>query len=349
MNTVELDERKREILRSVVIDYIHTAEPVSSRTLARRHHLGFSPATIRNEMADLEDFGFLEQPHTSAGRVPSDKGYRFYVNELMDPAELTLTEAEAVRQRMMARLYEVQEVIRESSRILNAFTRYTSVALAPSGRRRSYQHLKLVPLDGERLLLVLVTDPGFVANRLARVEKVPDTDELAKLSTDLTRVVKSRAAGEIGPDVKRQIQDVTGVGSLAEEVISLLEQAGQEDAPGGFFVEGATAILEQPEFRDLERVRSFLGLFEGGNVIAHALEDLGRDSGNVVVVIGSENPRGPLQDLGIVAAGYESSGEIVGTLGVIGPKRMDYQRAVSLVGCVARHLSESLAALLRGR
>lgn len=346
---MELDERKRAILRSVVIDYIQTAEPVGSRTIARRYHLGFSPATIRNEMADLEDYGYLEQPHTSAGRIPSDKGYRFFVDELMDRAELTREEAESVRNRIASRQYEAEEVIRESSRILRSFTRYPSVAVAPPARRLSYRYLKLVPLDADNLLLVLVTGPGFVQSRLIRLENMPAADVLLRLSADLTAAIKNQTAGELSRETMNQIRQLVVDPQLLDEILLLMEQPASNDMSGFFLVEGATAILEQPEFRDLERARAYLALFEGGNTIMKALEKLSPRTDDVVVLIGRENPPGPLQDLSIVAAGYESAGEVVGTLGVIGPKRMDYQRAMALVGCVAKFLSESLSSVLRGR
>ncbi|MGE5576824.1 MAG: heat-inducible transcriptional repressor HrcA [Syntrophothermus sp.] len=337
-----LDERKRQILRAIVTDYINTAEPVGSRTLARKYLLGISPATIRNEMADLEEIGYLQQPHTSAGRIPSDKGYRFYVDVLMDHPLLPEETATSIRETIQTRQREIEEAIHHASYILSYLTNYTAVVLGPMPHERICEHVKLVGLDPNNVLVVLMTLPGFIENRLVEVTQPLAPEELERASLLLTERLRGTTWGVISAGLIREVREIVRNQQLAEELLHMLGVSSREERVDNLYLEGTTKILDQPEFKDLEKVRTVLGIFEGKQMLLEFLAEAAKESG-VVVSIGQENRHDEFRDFSFVTASYESSGRAVGTLGVIGPTRMDYARAISAVGCVAGALSELLS------
>ena len=185
-----LDDRKSQVLRAVIEDYIETAEPVGSRTIARKHRLGVSPATIRNEMADLEETGYLEQPHVSAGRIPSDKGYRFYVDTLMEPVQYTVEQYRQVYDEMIKHYREMERLIQEAGRLLASMTKSAAIVVAPPIEQLTLQHVQLLPVDERDVLVVLILSPNVVKNKIIRTERAFDSAELALLSAGLNQRLK---------------------------------------------------------------------------------------------------------------------------------------------------------------
>ncbi len=341
-----LDERKMQILRAIVTDYINTAEPVGSRTLARKYLLGISPATIRNEMADLEEIGYLQQPHTSAGRIPSDKGYRFYVDVLMDHHLLPLETAVTIRETIRSRQREIEEAIHHASYVLSYLTNYTAVVLGPMPHERICEQIRLVSLDPCNVLLVLITVPRFIENQLVEVAEPMAPGELEKISTALTEKLQGITWGVIPQKLIREIREIIRRQELVEALLQMLGVSSREDRVDNLYLEGTTRILDQPEFKDLEKARAVLGIFEGKQILLEILEGVAKEPG-VAVSIGQENRHDGFKDCSFVTSSYESGGRVVGTLGVIGPTRMDYARAISAVECVADALSELLDVLGR--
>lgn len=341
-----LDERKRRVLHALTDDYIETAEPVGSRNLARKHQLGVSPATVRNEMADLEEAGYLQQPHTSAGRVPSDKGYRFYVDELMADWSPGRTERSAVQREVQAMRKAMEVLIHEAARMLARATKYTSVVAAPRLAASVFRHIELVPLDASSVLAVVVSDPGFVQHTIIEVRR-PVTDvHASRVAALLNRHLFGVRFGDIGPQLLNVIEESVAHDDLYEAVADLLSGRLAEDAEDKVYLEGTLNILSQPEFHDVERARSLLALLEARDILERVL-NLASRSTEATVIIGAENPVIEMRDCSVVVSAYTLGGEVIGAIGVLGPTRMEYAKTVGMVQYMAEHLSESLWALMR--
>lgn len=332
-----LDDRKRLVLRAVIEDYIETAEPVGSRTIARRHQLGVSSATIRNEMADLEEIGYLEQPHVSAGRVPSDKGYRFYVDMLMEPLQYTLQQYHQVQKEMLRHYREMERLCQEAGRLLASLTNSAAVVVAPPIEHLAFQHVQLLPVDANDVLVVLVLHPSVVKNRLMKTEKAYTASELLEMSMGLNQKLKGVTYRNLGPTILREI--VAEFGEIGHVMVELLINGLVEEKNEQVYSSGAPQILSQPEFKDVEKAKLFFEALEQKEIWLKLLAD---DSEGVQVTIGKENPYADMQDLSVVKATYHVGGQVVGSIGVVGPTRMDYARMVAMVELIASALSELL-------
>lgn len=341
-----LDERKRRVLHALTDDYIDTAEPVGSRNLARKHRLGVSPATVRNEMADLEEAGYLRQPHTSAGRVPSDKGYRFYVDELMNEWSPGRSERMAVRREAEAVRRAMEELIHDAARLLAAATKYTSVVAAPRLEASVFRHIELVPLDENSVLAVIVSDPGFVQHRIIEVQRAVTAQQAASIARQLNERLFGVRFGAIGPDLLGVVKHTVGHDELYEAVAELLSGGAAEQSGDKVYLEGTLNMLSQPEFSDIERARSMLALLEAHDTLERVLNAASRTVGTKVI-IGNENPVTEMRECSVVVAAYTLGGEIIGAIGVLGPTRMEYAKAMGMVQYMADHLSEALVGLMR--
>ncbi len=335
-----MDSRKRRIMRAITDDYITNAEPVGSRTLARKYKLGVSPATIRNEMADLEESGYLEQPHTSAGRVPSDKGYRYYVDVLMDHEEIADSVKEKIINEFAAHRQQIENAIHCTVHMLAFLTDLASVATTPWPHGTRFRHMQLLPLDEESLLVVLVTDPGFVHNRILRLPRPISEERASQISAFFNSRLRGYSLRQITSAVLHDIREELTRDMLFDAAVSILTSA-LEEGKEKVYTDGMINIFKQPEFRDVERARLLLELLEEKEVIVSVLSESAR-RGGLHISIGSENKLAEMQDCSFVSAGYRMCGEVIGALGVIGPTRMRYSRAVVLVQFMAETLSQVL-------
>lgn len=336
-----LSARKRDILQAVVTDYIKSAQPVGSRTVARRYKIGLSPATIRNEMADLEELGYLIQPHTSAGRIPSQKGYRYYVDQLMETSDLEEKEkAEIKRAFQYKKMQEIEEIIRHTSRLLSLLTNYTSLILGPQLKKSAFKKMQIMPLDNHRGLLVLVTDTGFVKSNVINLPQSLSGNELSRIVSYLNRRLKgltidqltSRLISELRRDLYHHVK-------FLEEAFTLLEESLSEDERR-VFLGGTTNILNQPEFGNIEKVKSLLTLFEQDSLLATLLSRPVAGVDGIIIKIGKENVLEEVQECSLVMASYRLGKEVMGTIGILGPTRMDYARTVAVVQQVVNQLSK---------
>lgn len=342
-----LDERKMRILQAITDDYIMTAEPVGSRTVARRYDLGVSPATIRNEMADLEELGYLQQPHTSAGRIPSDKGYRYYVDVLMDPYPASESEVEQVRREVQARSQAIEDMIYRAARLLSFLSRYTAVVAAPRLSVAEVHHVQLVPMGPERILFIMVARPGFVFNRVVDLKATVPPLQLERLSGFLNRRLRGMTLGSLGPTLFRELREEICDSAVAEATIELLQEALRDDRRDGAYLDGMTNILNQPEFRDVEKAKSLLSFLDDRELLAGLLAETASSRG-VKVTIGEEHTHEEMRRCSLVSATYRIGPTVVGTLGIVGPTRMEYARVVTLVELVAENLSETLTEVMKG-
>lgn len=339
---VRMDERKSRVLQAIIDDYVSTAEPVGSRTIARKYRLGVSPATIRNEMADLEDLGFLEQPHTSAGRIPSNRGYRYYVDCLMQHRDLSPEEEDQIRKVFERKVREFETLIQLTARSLSDATHLTSLVTGLQVSKAAFKQLKLVPLSGDRALLVFVTDTGFVENKVIEVPLEVTLVELERISELLTDNLKGTPVESLRRDTLRQLQDELGrYGALLEQSLDFL--AGDSDTKDRerVYLAGTTNMLAQPEFKDIDKVRSLLGALEQDEVVFEVLGDPNRTVG-LCVTIGEEIKYREMQECSMVSATYSVGDRTIGRIGVLGPKRMEYAKVVAVVENVTQRLTNAL-------
>lgn len=338
-----LDVRKMNILRAIVDDYILTAAPVGSRTLSKRDDIELSPATIRNEMSDLTELGFLEQPHTSAGRVPSEKAYRLYVSNIMDRAKLTEDEAEYIKAHLSQRVSEVGDVIKETARMLSGITKYTSIVQMPQMKNARLKHISLVPVTEGSALAIVVTNSGSTNSTMLSVPKGITTAHLEKISS----LMNERLAGYKLVDVQTTLLPLLReeVGEHAESVAEMLEGISGETKQDVEVV-GAANMLDYPEYADVSKAKSFMTELEKDDVIKQVLSDGG--DVEMTIRIGNENDNPELKDCSVVTVSYRVCGEQVGSMGVIGPTRMDYGKVVAVLKCMSENLGNVLSRMLIG-
>ncbi len=342
MTRRELDPRKERILRVVTDDYIKSAEPIGSRTIARKHKLGLSPATIRNEMADLEESGYLKQPYTSAGRIPSHRGYRYYVNVLMEQKELTEEELAYIESEFASKAFEHQSLLHQTVKILAQLTKYPSLILTPRLNEIKFRHIQLIPLDNTCILLLVVTDTGFIENKLVEVFVPFTPEDLNRVSAFLNSKLRGVSWSELRPTLTQLLREIRSsnrfFGQALETLLKVLPEKRQERV----FVEGAINILEQPEFRQVEKVKPLMNMFEEEEKLLELMSrSLLRRGLNIS--IGEEIQNSDINDCSVITATYEVNGRILGTVGVLGPTRMDYARVVTVVDFVAKALSRFLS------
>lgn len=341
-----MDPRKMRILRAVTDDYIRTAEPVGSRTIARKYDLGVSPATIRNEMADLEELGYLEQPHTSAGRVPSDKGYRFYVDVLMDPEELSVEEQARLREEVAGKRWAAEALIQQASRTLSWMTHYTAVVLLPRLSQAVVKRVQLTPIDPFHALAVVVTEPGFVQNEVVEFPREVDDPFLSALAERLSERLAGKSFRDLTRGLLSELREELEPVDVYDEMVEFLVRSLEDKDEERVYLEGTLHLFEQPEFRDIERARMLLSFLEQDSTLASLLSEATRRSGTQVT-IGREHRPAEMQGCSMVTATYSAGGQVIGAVGVIGPTRMDYARAVAAVELLAESLSEVFSSSTR--
>lgn len=329
---MELNERKLKILKAIVKDYIETAEAVGSRTISKKHDLGVSAATIRNEMADLEELGYLVQPHTSAGRVPTEKGYKLYVDSLMSQCELSDEEKCLIEQCVKDNVDHIKDLIHETSKLLSQLTNYTTVAVTKSLVNQSViKHIQLVEMSDNKILLIVVTDQGDIKNANLVTNVYLEQSKLNLISDNLTRKLAGKSITDLDERLIAFIKyEISEYSALIDELISALNFETSED---DFLVSlsGATNIFSYPEFNDILKAKSFLNMLEKKETIASMVRAKGIQKDNINIIIGSDNDCELAQDCSVVTATYNISNDLVGKISFIGPTRMDYARISSIM------------------
>lgn len=337
----ELNERKRKVLWAVVQDYADTAEPVGSRTIARKYDLGVSSATIRNEMQDLEDEGYLEQPHTSAGRIPSIKGYRFYVDWLMQPSPVTSEEESMIDHMLQNHVTRVDEIFRNMAKAVAVLTHNLSVATS-AGAKKKFNYIRFLPLDGIRAILLVVSDQGDVSNAVVEIPKGTTFDEMQLLADKMNHFLHDRDIS--GMDEKTILsfqKEIEKDLSPYVNVFKALQQA--LTPPKEVYSGGASQLIEQPEFKNVEKMQDILNLLEQRDMLQSML--LSSSDQPIAVHIGTENTVKSLSDLSIVRAQFSSNGRVIGSVAVLGPTRMQYSRIIGMM----RFMQQRLDTLLKNK
>ena len=335
-----LDARKSRILWAIVDDYIASAEPVGSRTLARKYNLGISPATIRNEMADLEMLGFLEHPHTSAGRIPSSKGYRFYVDGLLPVAPVTDAERARIHSWYRARVRHLDEMFQETARLIADVTHNVSLVLAPQAAQSAFRLLQFLPMGEGHVIAVLMTDAGFVENRVIEMPEGASFADFQRMADAVNRVLAGKLLNEVDRADLRRIRDEIGDEAIFAAAMHIMHRALEGRVEERLYLGGTAQLLSNPEYRDLERVREMLLALEREDLMkdilhAHAGEGL-------AVTIGRENTSSALWDTSVITASYHVDGRLLGTIAVLGPTRMEYAKAMRVLDYVNTNLTEMI-------
>lgn len=336
-----LDDRKFMILKAIIDDYILTAVPVGSRTISRKAGVGFSPATIRNEMSDLEELGYLAQPHTSAGRIPSNKAYRLYVDRLLKLAGLSAEMKERIDQHMNHRSNQVEEMIRTAASVLSDATQYTSLIVAPQMHSLRIKRVQLVPISEAAALMVVVTNAGIVKDAVVRVPEGITPEHLYRISEMLTNELQNHTLSEVRQIFAQLFRDLSMHRRLLGGVMSAMEDKLMEDAPEDIVIMGPTKILNYPEYSDVEKAKNILTVFESRDRLMNILKKSG--GMEISIRIGPETGLEELKDCSLVTATYNVGPHGKGTLGIIGPTRMDYGRVISVMGYMGQVISNLLS------
>lgn len=336
-----MDERKFMILQAIIDDYITTAVPVGSRTISRKSGVGYSPATIRNEMSDLEELGYLAQPHTSAGRVPSYKAYRLYVDQLLNVAKLPMEERERMNSFLSNRTDQVEALIRRAAAVISDATHYTSVIVSPQLNTLRIRNLQMVPVSDTLALVVIVTNAGIVKDTVIRIPEGISPDVLYEISKMLTEQLADKPIEQVRQLFAEIIRDMGDHRRLLAEAMQVIEDKMSRTDYSDVIIGGGANILSYPEYQDISKAQNFLSVLESRDKLKKALA-----TGNgmeVTIRIGPENTLPELSDCSILTATYHAGGQSKGTLGIIGPTRMNYSRAISVLRYMGMALSELLS------
>jgi len=340
-----LEDRPREILRLIVRSYINTGEPVGSRTLSKVIDWRLSPATIRNIMADLEEEGFLVQPHTSAGRVPSEKGYRCYVDALGDSK--VSKQDERYISRMLSESDTTEEIMSRTSYLLSMITNNVGIVIAPPMAQTLLKHIEFVSLGESKILVIFVSKSGVLQRKLIRVTDHYTQEELDRAGRYLVEKFAGKSLTQIRNDLLQMMQEER---NIYDGMMSLLQAwrdtLNSDSEPEAVYVQGATNILNKPEFADVERMRALFQMFDEKSRLVKILNECISVQGTegVNISIGSELGIPSMRELTLITTSYASNDRTVGVLGIIGPTRMEYERSISIVGYLGRVVGEMINA-----
>ncbi|MBQ8166322.1 MAG: heat-inducible transcription repressor HrcA [Lachnospiraceae bacterium] len=326
---MELDERKKKILKAVIANYLETGEPVGSRTISKYTdlELNLSSATIRNEMADLEELGYIVSPHTSAGRVPTDKGYRFYVDNLMEEKE----EIEEVKSSLLERVDRMELMLKQVAKVLAYNTNYATMVTAPN-YRKTVKFIQLSQVDLDNLLAVIVVEGNIIKNQMIRVNVPLDNEDVLKFNILLNTFLQGAALEDINLEMIQAMKKQAGdyeviLDQIFQGIVEAIHEANELE----IYTSGATNILKYPELGDISKTSELLETFENKNELSHLLEKSinSESEEGIQVYIGDETPVQNMKDCSLVTATYKMPEGATGTIGIIGPKRMDYKKVVS--------------------
>jgi len=336
---IMLTNRQLQILQAIVDDFIMFAQPVGSRQISKKQEITFSPATIRNEMADLEELGFLEKTHTSSGRVPSVKGYRFYVDHLLNPQGINSRDIQQIQSIFNDRLVEVEHIIRKSANILSELTSYTSILLGPDVQRHRVKRFSIVPLSSDSAVAIIVTNNGHVENRMFSLPPNFTASDLEKM----VNILNERLVGVSLEDIHKKLEaEVLTVLQQqvrsADDFIHALVTATMHNSESKIFYGGKTNMFNQPEFHDLNKVRMILDLMETTSQVQSLFHP--NESG-IQIRIGSENKQLEMENCSVITTTYSIGEDQQGAIAIIGPTRMDYKRVVALLDVMRMDLTQA--------
>ena len=336
---MDLDERKRKILHAIIRTYLETGEPVGSRTISKYSDLKLSSATIRNEMSDLEEMGYIIQPHTSAGRIPSDKGYRLYVDYLMEEKEREVTE---LKELMIQRTDKLEQVLKQVVKVLANNTNYATMISTPQYHQNKLKFIQLSKVDEHQILAVIVAEGNVIRNKLIPICEDLDTETILKLNILLNTMLNGKTIAEINLQMISSMKEQAGIHSnIISDVVDAVAEAIHSDEGMEIYTGGATNIFRYPELSDHGKASELIQTLEEKQMLAELVtETLSKEDKGIQVYIGSESPIQSMKDCSVVTATYELGQGLQGTVGIIGPKRMDYENVMSTLKTLMDQLDD---------
>ena len=338
---MDINERKIKILEAIIHDYIQTGDPVGSRTISKKYDLGISSATIRNEMADLEDLGLIVQPHTSAGRIPSDKGYRLYVDNLMQYPDIAPDIQKVVAEVIHSKFDKIDKLLEETAKLISTVTHYATIASPPTIHQTKIKHLQMVPVDERNVAIVIVTDANIVRHYVIRTKKTLDYALCGILTNIINESLTGTSLDELSIDKMRILEErMLGYKDIAVDLMhAIIDTLESEDIPN-VFTRGMTNMLNFQEFNDIEKAKKLFEVLEQKPYLYKMLKH--KPSTEVNISIGEENGLEPMKECSIITTSYEIGDYNLGTIGIIGPTRMNYGQVVSLLEHISHHIKNML-------
>lgn len=333
-----MDERKKKILQAVIDEYVGSAEPVSSSALVEKYNLKYSSATVRNELAELEKSGYLDKTHTSSGRVPSEKGYRFYVDELIKEDDISLEEMKYIQSKLDAKVNEIEDLAKIATTTLSEITHYTTVAIGPKPEKQIIEEIKFVLLGSRMLMVVIVTDSGLVKETIIKYDEDITQNQVETLNNLFNAKLKGKPLSKIDKPMEEYIlseitYSVDVIKPIIEQINHIVEEAGT------IYLEGANKAFDLPEFKSLEIAKNFVNVLDEKELMLDIL-----DSGmakDINVYIGDENDKEELKDFSVVTFKHSVGDKDLGTIGIIGPKRMNYSKVISVMKYISKKINEN--------
>ncbi len=338
-----LTARQLLILQVIVDDFIQSAQPVGSRSLSKKEEISFSSATIRNEMADLEELGFIEKTHTSSGRIPSEKGYRYYVDHLLSPQTLNRHDVVKIKSIFAEKIFEFEKVIQKSAQIMSELTNYTSIVLGPDVGVNKLKKVQIIPLNKETAVAIFVTDTGHVENRTFHLPPSIDASELERMVNILNERLANVPLEELINKIYKEVatllrQHIQNVDILLHTIADVFKMPVNEK----MFFAGKTNILSQPDFHDLSKIRTLMNMIEHEEWIYDLIK---KNPAGINVKIGRENNNLAMENCSLITATYSIGTEKIGTIAILGPTRMEYSRVISLLQFLSKDLTATLTKL----
>ncbi|WP_329383082.1 heat-inducible transcriptional repressor HrcA [Anaerofustis butyriciformans] len=338
------EDRKFIILNAIIHDYIKTAEPVGSRTLEKKYKLGVSSATIRNEMSDLEDMGLLIKPHTSAGRIPSTTAYRLYVDNFMKKNALDEKIRDVVKAEYENYMFELNKTIEQTLNILTKMTNYTSLVMAPRLSSLNVKDVKLVYIEEKRVMIIVVTKEGLIKNAEIRLKDSVTLEQLEKINNFLISIIRNRPANEVIELLGKAIDGLSeDENRILSEIMPVFRSLVEKAHSSKIYSKGVSKILNYPEFENLEKAKHFIDSVNSKDKLENAILSAVDDDKDIHIVIGNENKVEDFSDCSIITADYKLNGKTIGTIGVIGPTRMNYDYAISTLDVLSDELTKHIS------
>ncbi len=339
-----LDDRKLKVLHAIINSYIISAEPIGSRTISKEYNIGVSSATIRNEMSDLEELGYLNKPHTSAGRIPSDKAYRLYVDAILSQSKNLKHKnslSRNLRKVLLKEVREIEQLIQNATKVLSGVTNYTALAMTPQLKESTLKHIQLISINNKKILIVIVSDSGIVKNTIFRVDKAIPEEQLNLISNFLNKKLRGLTLEEISVEIDTGLLDeLYDYKTIVENIIPVINHSLDSAEDVDVISDGVTNIFNFPEYKDIARARTFISFLEEKDLVVDLLLNNTRD--DIDIVIGNENSYDEIKDCSLIIATYKFAGETIGKIGVIGPTRMDYYKVIDAVKMLSVNLTEVL-------
>ncbi|MBP3800641.1 MAG: heat-inducible transcription repressor HrcA [Clostridia bacterium] len=332
-----LDDRKKKVLQAIVEEYINTAEPVSSNALTNNYGLNYSSATIRNEMADLEKQGYLDKTHTSSGRIPSEKGYRYYVDELINDNDISLEEIKYISSKLETKVNEIEDLAKLTATTISEVTHYTTLSIGPKNDEQLIDEIKFVQLGNRMMMAVILTDTGLVKETIIKFDEDITQKQVETVNYMFNQKLKGKPLETIkGPLEEYLIDEMTYSVNVIKPIIEQIKKVLAEDEK--IYLEGANKSFELPEFNSLEVAKNFVNVLDTKELMEDML-----NSGfaqDINVYIGNENEKEELKDFSVVTFKHRVGNKDLGTIGIIGPKRMDYSKVISVMKYISKKLNE---------